>query len=90
MADLLAACRHVQRMPPDNSSAWRDERRYYLVMEDDIACSDYLHAPKSGEKRGFIGDYGKIITDPTANYYVKEHCLCFCEKNAVKILGSMV
>ena len=90
MADLLAACRHAQRMPPDGSSAWQDARRYYLVMEDDIACSDYLHAARPDEKRGFIGEYGKIIADPTAIYYIKEHCFCFCEKNAVKILGSMV
>jgi len=90
MARLLDACAHMQSAMPGESSAWSGEGHYYLVMEDKIAAKAYLSGERPNEKRRFIGDYGKIIADPTAISYVKEHCFCFCEKNAVKILGSMV
>lgn len=88
---MMDACSRISKASvPDESSAWRGEGAYFLLAEDKIPYSDYLHGRKKTEKRGFIGDYGKIFTDSAMVFYVKEHCLCFCEKNAVKMLGSMV
>ncbi len=90
MQRLLEACAHMSHALPHASSAWCGEGKYYLILEDQIACRDYLRGIRPLEKRRFIGDYGQIILDQTAIHYVKEHCFCFCEKNAVKILSDMV
>ena len=91
MQELLAVCAQLARnMPPDGSSAWSGEDGYFLVLEDKIACRDYLHGKRPAESRKFIGEFGKIIGDNMAFSYVKERCLCFYEKNAVKMLADMV
>ncbi len=91
MRMLLKACTHLLELEGQScSSAWQEEGKYYLILEEKIACIDYLRGNRPTERHRIIGDYGKIYTDPTMIHYVKEHCLCFCEKNAVKILSSMV
>ena len=90
LTDMMRACVHMCTNLPRESSAWEGDGSYYLILEDQIPCREYLQGKNPTKSRGFLGDYGKIIADATANYYVKEHCLCFCEKNAVKILSSMI
>ncbi len=90
MQRMLEACAHMSGALPYESSAWSGEGKYFLICEDQVTCYDYLHGNRPLEKRKFIGDYGHIISDQTAINYVKEHCFCFCEKNAVKILSNMV
>ncbi len=91
LQDMIDACAHIGNGHfPDESSAWSGEGGYFLMTEDRIPYHDYLNEGKHSRRRSFIGDYGKIFSDPATIFYVKEHCLCFCEKNAVKMLGSML
>ena len=91
LGDMIEACaRFSDEDLPEFSSGWYGEGMYFLLTESQIPYSDSFHRRKIDKSLQFVGDYGKIIERETAEFYVKEHCLCFCEKNAVKMLGSMV
>ncbi len=91
LSDMIRACASTREEEiPDSSSAWSGEGGYYLLAEDAVPYKSRFYDKKRLKKRHVIGDYGKIIDNQTAVFYVKEHCFCFCEKNAVKMLGSML
>ncbi len=91
LSDMISACAHTKdEEMPDLSSAWSGEGGYYLLAEDIVPYRNRFYDKKRLKKHHIIGDYGKIIDNQTAVFYVKEHCFCFCEKNAVKMLGSML
>jgi len=90
MSDLLAACAGIAlRGVPENSSAWFGDGRYYLLFTENVTYRDYLRGAVSVRIREAIGKLGHVITDRLAAYYVKEHCSCFCESNAVETLGGL-
>ena len=91
LSEMMAACAAFGEADvPEMSSGWRGEGKYFLITESYLPYGDYLRGRKLNKCFLFIGFYGKIIDREVAEFYVKEHCLCFCEKNAVKMLGSMV
>ncbi len=95
MASLLEVCRRLADDPAiTESTAWSGERDCFLILYEKISCREYLERSKRRggdcKKRLFIGEYGRYLPSPAAEFYVKEHCFCFCEKNAVKILANMV
>ncbi len=91
LGDMMNACsRFSSEDIPDKSSGWYGEGKYFLITESVLPYGDFIRGRKNDKSLEFIGDYGKIIDRQEAEFYVKEHCLCFCEKNAVKMLGSMV
>ena len=65
----------------------RAKNKYYLALSE---------RPQKGEKGSptvfeamFIAEFGKKLTDEHTLAYIKEHCTCICEKNAVKTLSKM-
>jgi negative regulator of genetic competence, sporulation and motility len=90
MSALLRVCLFLsERGFSGESAAWaedaqsRAKSRYYLELS--------LPAEKG---RGvcesmLISEYGKKISGEHAAAYIREHCRCLCEKNAVGALSAM-
>ena len=92
LSDLLCCCKRLGGFDSEESesSAFSDEdgQNYYLVLSESLTCREFL---ENGLRiDAIIGEYGQKIKPSGAIYYIKEHCFEFCEKRAVKILGSMV
>ena len=92
LSDLLACCARLGNFDSEDSesSAFSDGegRNYFLVLSESLTCREFL---ENGLKiDAIIGEYGRNIKPSGAIYYIKEHYFEFCEKRAVKILGSMV
>jgi hypothetical protein len=34
-------------------------------------------------------EYGKMMKDERAVWYLREHCECFCERDAINVLGTL-
>ncbi len=93
LAELLHCAKALKPALEDSeyeSSAWHDCGRYFLVISENLTCHDYLERASGGKIENIIGEFGQIVRSMTAICCVKEHSFNFCEKNAVKILASMV
>ncbi len=92
--ELLSCCERLERSGFGDEScescAWYENspERCFLVLHESMSCREYLDRGFKAE--AIIGEYGRNIKSCGAIYYLKEHCFNFCEKKAVKILGSMV
>lgn len=87
--DLAFCCKHLDKINCE-SSAWYDEvsECWYLTVFETLNFKEYLEHGLSVD--AIIGEFGKNITSRGAIYYIKEHCLAFCEKKAVKILKNVI
>ncbi len=93
MSELLECCRHLDHMLGQCdiiSSAYSDNKRYFLVISESISYHEYLEGSERKKIEAALGEYGRNIADAAAISYIKEHCFVFCEKRAVKILSDMV
>ena len=92
MRDLLCACSRANvypATPPRASTAWHGEGVYYLITEDNVSYREYLRG--SGARLDeLLTDCGKSVgTSPAAIAYVREHCDCFCDRNAIAALAAL-
>jgi len=89
ISTLLCACRFLEsRAYTGESSAYAEnekntKNRYYLSL------SSREKSPYAVFEAMFIAEFGKKISEEHAYAYIKEHCKCICEKNAVKVLSKM-
>ncbi len=95
MRELIDFCARFASHPiwrDVESEAWEGGGKTWLVVTEKLTYRAYLSRdPKNIlGSASFIGDYCRILDGADAYLYIKEHCLCFCKKNAVKILGSMI
>lgn len=94
LEDMLGVCSFLcSRGYKGESAAFAEEEtsraknRYYLAL---------CERPQKGEKSPhavfeamFIAEFGKKLAEEHSLAYIKEHCTCICEKNAVKTLSKM-
>ncbi len=95
LSDLLRACRFLSaRGYSGESVAYMEKRenrsknKYYLALTERMSGHD--KSPYSVFENMFIGEFGNKLSDENTFSYINEHCDCFCEKNAVKILADMI
>ncbi len=71
------------------SSAWQGELGYFLITEENVPYRKYL----SGGTKAFdelIAEAGAVVgSAPTSAAYVREHCQCFCERDAISVLAKL-
>lgn len=94
LSDLLRACCFLR------SREYSGESTAFMEKSDSRAVSKYyLALTQRGQYREkstavfdnmFIGEFGTKLTNENTFFYINEHCDCFCEKNAVKILSDML
>lgn len=92
--NLMRVCKFLERRGYSaGSGAFMEETphhryRYYLLISESAA-------PLQGKKAKFlrenlfIGEFGTRVETENPLPYLKEHCTCFCEENAVHILASL-
>jgi negative regulator of genetic competence, sporulation and motility len=87
LAHLLAASRFLKdRAYRGESAAFAEHRengKYYLALSH----SD--KNPYAVFETMFTAEFGKKLEREHALDYITEHCICICEKNAVKTLAKM-
>lgn len=97
MEALLTVCSYINTqsiMPgkhphlPSASSAWQSDGKYYLICEDSVTYREYLRFGKTDRFSEYIGGMGKRLQTSVAMPYVKEHCTCFCEHDAISALAK--
>ncbi len=92
MGDLLSACSRANtchHTSLTDVTAWQGERSYYLITEDNLTYREYLRGTGAqlGEQ---LTDSGICIgTSPAVIAYVREHCTCFCDCDAISVLGAL-
>ena len=68
-----------------NSSAYSCEGSYYLTVTE----TGEIKSPSFLPENMFMYEFGSKCADEYTLYYIKEHGICFCEKNAVKTLAQL-
>ena len=87
ISSLTAVCRFLnERAYGGESSAFAEagantKNKYYLSL------FEKEKKPHAVFEAMFIAEFGKKISEEHALAYIKEHCICICEKNAVKVLS---
>lgn len=85
--DLLAVCRFL------SERAYRGESAAYFSAEASnkyyLSLAEREQNPHAVFEAMFICEFGKKLSAEHALAYIKEHCTCICEKNAVKVLAKM-
>lgn len=98
MESLLEICSYInsqnvtcgKRHPlPNESSAWQSDGKYYLICEESVTYREYLRSGKNDRFGEYIGSLGKRLQSSVALPYVKEHCTCFCEHDAISALAKL-
>ena len=85
MNELLTSCRQLsQNDPPENSSAWCGDGRYYLMWIERLEYREYLRSEKKHRLTSCVG--GVLLKNSMAPTYLKEYCNCFCSEDAVSFL----
>lgn len=88
LQDLLDACVHLEEeCMIVQSSAYADggKSTYYLVLctvERDIFGKNPCLTSVANE-------YGKMIKGDWLPWYLKEHCVCLCERDAINTLAAL-
>ncbi len=98
MESLLEICSYIssqnitdgKRPPlPDESSAWNTDGKYYLICEENVTYREYLRSGKSDRFGEYIPERCKRLKSPVALPYIKEHCTCICEHDAISQLANL-
>lgn len=94
LSDLLCACCFLRAREYSGESAAfmeksdsRASNRYYLAL---FGHGQYREKSTAVFDNIFIGEFGTKLINENTFLYINEHCDCFCEKNAVKILSDML
>lgn len=95
LSDLLCACRFLcSRGYSGESTAFmekaenRSKSRYYLALSRSASSSS--KNSYAVFENMFISEFGTKLSEEHGFSYIREHCDCFCEHNAVNILSEMV
>ncbi len=89
LLDACARCAPSGISDGKASSAWQGELGYFLITEENIPYREYLN---SGNKAfdELIAEAGTAIgSTPASAAYVREHCRCFCEREAISVLARL-
>ena len=90
LTQMLVACSKISEdLIPQASSAWRTEGACYLITEECFSYSEFAGPQKKGRLGELLGSYSRAIASPAAIAYVREHCECIAERDAVKTLASL-
>ncbi len=98
LGDLLAVCARLAAQSalhsiphplPKASSAWHCDGIYYLVCENSVTYREYLRAGRHDRLGEYIDGYGRRLQASAAFSYVKEHCDCICEHDAIEALAKL-
>ena len=94
LSDLLHVCLFLSvRGYSGESAAFREQpspsigNKYYLSLTKNVPIKE--KDPYSVFENMFIGEFGKRMPEEHMQAYIKEHCECFCKKDAVKKLADM-
>ena len=98
LENLLAVCSRLTAQSlisaalyslPKASSAWHCGGIYYLICEDSVTYREYLRAGRHDRLGEYIDGYGRRLQASAAYPFVKEHCECICENNAIEELAKL-
>ena len=87
---MLEACSKIRSTAmPNSSSAWHEGSEYYLITEECLSYKEFVDTKNKGGVGELLGAYSKAMTSPIAVPYVREHCECIVERDAVAVLSKL-
>lgn len=87
---MLEACSKIrEEIMPDTSSVWYAGREYYLITEECLSYKEFVDTKNKSGLGDLLGAYSRVMTSPIAIAYVREHCRCVVERDAVRLLSEL-
>lgn len=87
---MLTACARVSSADSlQSSSAWLSDSGCYLITEESFTYREFLQSSKRDHLGKQLRGYGRTLTSPAATAYVREHCECIVDRDAVSTLARL-